>query len=158
MTNFEVTDYTRNPFVVQAVKVTEDNMDRVATWCGGTVETPEIGPRFVKVGVNKPLNAKQTQAFVGTWVLKQAASFKVYTEKAFTSNFSLGDNLPKPDTDMFTRIETPIYDALLAAGVISYNDGSHKYLFQAGDTGTLTRVGITEDDESVNATECFDIE
>lgn len=78
----ETTRWARKPFFVDAVQVTEDNFEAVAEWCGGKVlET------YVSVPVRRPLNARQTHALVGDWVLKAGKGFKVYTDKAMTKNF-----------------------------------------------------------------------
>jgi hypothetical protein len=84
--------FVRKPFFVEAVPVTEENLDAVATWCGGEVKTiPGNGDTqevsYVKVDVQRPLHENQTRAFPGTWVLKSGSNFKVYTNKAFKSSF-----------------------------------------------------------------------
>lgn len=81
--------YTRKPFEIQAVRVTEENMVAVAKWCGGEINQAN-GKHFIKVDVTRPLNEKQTKAFVGDWVLKVKESFKVYTHKAFSHCFDKG--------------------------------------------------------------------
>lgn len=83
--------YTRKPFPIEAIKVTDENMEDVAKWCGGEIHT-QNDKRFIKVDVNRPLTEKQTKAFVGDWVLKARqkvsnSGFKVYTEKAFVHCF-----------------------------------------------------------------------
>lgn len=83
--------YVRKPFEVEAVQVTQENMGEVAKWCMGDVRY-KAGPernitRYVKVRVHRPLNARQTEAFVGDWVLYAHRGYKVYTEKAFEDNF-----------------------------------------------------------------------
>ena len=82
--------YTRKPFEIQAVRVTEENMEDVAKWCGGEILTTEAGKRYIKVDVTRPLNEKQTKAFAGDWALKVKSSIKVYTHKAFTHCFDKG--------------------------------------------------------------------
>ena len=80
---------------VEAVPVTEDTMMDIAKWCGGklelSMEDGEMGPagtKFIKVPVIKPFNDRQTQAFVGDWVIKSSRkNFKVYTDKAFKDAF-----------------------------------------------------------------------
>jgi len=71
-------------------------MEEVAEWCKGEVRTEEHTnsakgrttiDRFIKVRVHRPLNERQTKAYVGDHILYAGTSFKVYTNKAFTSNF-----------------------------------------------------------------------
>lgn len=92
----ETTKFSSKPFVVDAVQVTEENFDDVVEWCGGDVRTQratligdgEEDKRYIKVRVSRPLSEKQSQAFVGDWVLLNSNSrYKVYTDKAFNANF-----------------------------------------------------------------------
>ena len=90
--------YTRKPFIIEAVQVTEDNMEEVAVWCRGKVLTtnsqiaaglhkdPE---RYIQVEVQNPLNERQKRAFVNDWVLFANQGFKVYTPRAFERSFDL---------------------------------------------------------------------
>jgi hypothetical protein len=84
-----VNKYARKPFYVDAVQVTAENMAEVAQWCGGRVETTvEINSHsFIKVKVKRPISARQTKAFIGDWVLKAGAGYKVYTAEAFDKSF-----------------------------------------------------------------------
>lgn len=84
--------FVRKPFFVDAVKVTEENLDAVAKWCGGVVKTVAAsGERkeasYIKVDVQRPLHENQTKAFPGSWVLASGSNFKVYTNKAFRASF-----------------------------------------------------------------------
>ena len=100
--------YTRKPFPVDAVQVSEDNIQAVATWCGGEIRystktvmdadlpyeeakktETKVKIPYVKVGVHHPLNERQTKAYAGDWVLKSDSGFKVYTERAFEKSFEL---------------------------------------------------------------------
>jgi len=96
----EIAGYTRMPFRVDAVQVTKENINEVAQWCGGAVhsttkvnrdenqeETGRVKVPFVKVDVHRPLNDRQTKAFIGDWILKSDSGYKVYTEKAFDKSF-----------------------------------------------------------------------
>jgi hypothetical protein len=86
-------NYTRKPFTVQAVQVTEDNLNTVAEWCGGEVQTLSNNVKFIKVDVSRPITTRQTRAFLGDWVLYAGRGFKVYTEKAFRMNFAPEENV-----------------------------------------------------------------
>lgn len=88
--------YSRKPFVVEAIQVTQENVFEVAEWCGGEVKKspPKSAPAgqtgedlYVKVKVIKAQNDRQSQAFVGDWVLRSGNNFKVYTNKAFLATF-----------------------------------------------------------------------
>lgn len=91
--------FQRKPFQVEAVQVTVENFEQVAAWCRGsivTVQTPEHdGPhlfafdpkRYIQVDVARPLTKRQTEAYVGDWVLYAAKGFKVYAAGPFRKNF-----------------------------------------------------------------------
>jgi hypothetical protein len=110
----QIEEYVRKPFVVQVVRVTERNMPQVARWCGGEVKAlgehdGRTGP-YIQVNVNRPLFPRQTQAFVGDWVLyTPSGGFKVYTDKAFNASFERpslihGDNADFTPEDLALRL------------------------------------------------------
>lgn len=82
----EIRKYLRKPFVVQAVQVTEANMEDVAMWCQGEIITAE-GEQYIKVKVERILNERQSRAFLTDWVLFAGGGYKVYTDKAFAKSF-----------------------------------------------------------------------
>lgn len=85
-----IEEYIRKPFIVDAVLVTLDNMQEVAEWCGGEVLIDNQGGRltsFIKVDVTRPMNDRQTKAFVGDRVLKTKSGVKCYSKKAFATCF-----------------------------------------------------------------------
>lgn len=77
--------YVRKPFEVEAVEVTEDNLEEVAAWCHGDLR--EDNRPYIKVRVARALNERQTKAYPGDWVLYAGTGFKVYTPKAFQKTF-----------------------------------------------------------------------
>lgn len=92
MRSLETKRYVRRPFYVQAVRVTSKNMRDVAAWCKGVIELVNDSghprtQRFIRVDVLRPTTPRQTQAFIGDWVLQSGTSFKVYTPKAFEDAF-----------------------------------------------------------------------
>lgn len=91
--------FARKPFYVDAVRVSESNIEEVAEWCKGKVET-EDGQTFIRVEVNRPLNERQTQAFIGDWVLFAGTGFKVYQPKAFDRSFEKVKHLSKEQADI----------------------------------------------------------
>lgn len=83
----EIGRYIRKPFEVDAVEVTAENMEEVASWCQGDVRTDDDGKNYIKVRVQRPLNESQTRAYVGDRVLYAGTGYKVYKPKAFKSSF-----------------------------------------------------------------------
>jgi hypothetical protein len=95
MSTLKTEKFVRKPFPIDAVQVTEENMEAVAKWCGGEVLTEARGNRTVKyiqVPVARAINERQKKAHVGDWVLSSETrnrnrSFKCYTPKAFDDCF-----------------------------------------------------------------------
>lgn len=80
--------FARKPFYVDAIQVTAENMEAVAEWCqGDVVKTEAPKANYIKVRVHRPMTPRQTQAFVGDWVLYAGTGFKVYTDRAFQGSF-----------------------------------------------------------------------
>lgn len=80
----------RKPFYVSAVQVEDGNMEEIAKHCEGEVrveETKDGLVKYIKVHVRHPLNARQTKAYLGDWVLFAGTGQKVYTDKALHRNF-----------------------------------------------------------------------
>lgn len=86
----ETVKYVRKPFLIDAVQVTADNMAEVAKWVDGDVRSNDLG-QYIKVRVHRPMNERQTQAYVGDWVLYAGTGYKVYTPKAFINAFRPAD-------------------------------------------------------------------
>jgi len=90
--------FTRKSFDVDAVQVTEENFDEVAKWCQGEiVPETENTKKHIKVRVIQVINDRQTQAYVGDWVLYSGRGYKIYTNNAFRRSFT-----PKNDERQVT--------------------------------------------------------
>lgn len=90
----EIKSYVRKPFFIEGVQVTAENMAEVSEWCKGEILTVDGNERmppkkYIRVQVQRPINERQSKAFVGDWVLFANTGFKVYTENAFDRNFEL---------------------------------------------------------------------
>ena len=89
--------FQRKPFQVEAVQITEENFEKVADWCGGSIVTvqepqhkqllPGEPKRFIQVAVSRPLTKRQTEAYVGDWILFASKGYKVYANRPFLKNF-----------------------------------------------------------------------
>ena len=91
--------FARKTFYVDAVRVSENNMEAVAEWCGGEIVTDHEDGAHVKVKVHRPITERQTMAFIGDWVLWAGNGFKVYTPKAFDKSFEKVRTLTKEQAD-----------------------------------------------------------
>jgi hypothetical protein len=108
--------YLSKPTMVEAIQISRNNMADVAEWCGGEVKVEKDGAgkviRFVKVKVWRAQNPKQTQGFVGCWVLRRPTGFKVYTDKAFKSSFTDGDSIPMVEDD--PTVSPALFNGMIA--------------------------------------------
>lgn len=82
----ETNTYERIPFQVEGVQVTKDNLAEIALWTGGTIKQGKT-QRYVEITVERPVNVRQTQAYVGDWVTISRGRFKIYTDKTFNETF-----------------------------------------------------------------------
>lgn len=94
----------RKTFSVDAVRVTASNIEEVAAWCGGDVRSVAGGREgsvrpYIKVRVLRPLDDKQTMAFIGDWVLHAGTGYKVYGDSAFHKSFTIITDLLKGTGD-----------------------------------------------------------
>lgn len=87
----ELQTWTRTPFDIRAVQVTEEDMEAIAQWCNGKIygvqnydeaikfyiqfKTIQFGPRIAK-------------AFVGDWVILDRGNFKHYRDGKFQKDFN----------------------------------------------------------------------
>lgn len=82
--------FQRKTFEVEAVQVSEENIGSVSTWCSSPIRTEMVKGKtvkYVKVRVVRPLDERQTKAYIGDWVLYAGTGYKVYTSKAFLNCF-----------------------------------------------------------------------
>lgn len=86
-----IAKYDRLPFSVEAVQITAENMAEVAKWCKGRVVDQGEKNSYVKVQVYRPITRRQTQGFVGDWLVKTEKGFKVYVDRSFQNTFALAD-------------------------------------------------------------------
>lgn len=96
--------YERKAFVVEAVKVTLDNIKEVAEWCGGTIEECPFKykrngkDQYIKVPISVPptmqFQERHGMALVDDWVVfgqfgaKGSNGWKVYQPRAFDASFT----------------------------------------------------------------------
>lgn len=76
--------FVRKPFTVEAVEVTEDNIDDIAKMCG-TIETNEDGQKFIKT--NKEIVKTVTRVYIGFWMTKNGSSIRFYSRRIFNQQF-----------------------------------------------------------------------
>jgi hypothetical protein len=83
---------------MEALRITEENIEEVAAWCKGEVKiyrgiddnnikVEEFGLRCIELNVIHPTGRRRAKAFVGDWIVSARTSFKVYNNRAFTNTF-----------------------------------------------------------------------
>lgn len=122
-----VQTYVRKPFEVNAAQVTEENMELVASWCGGVAKADADGTRFIDVKVHKPQTPRHGKAYAGDWVLGSGrgknTSFKVYLEKAFPKAFDLkAQKTNKTRRDAVELVELMTVDEPAIQPVVTFED------------------------------------
>jgi hypothetical protein len=80
--------FIRKALYVDAVQVTDENFEHLAEWCQGQIQSDGT-QSYIRVRVHTPKSPRQTQAFVGDWILYTDKGYKVYSNKAFAENFDL---------------------------------------------------------------------
>jgi hypothetical protein len=117
----ETVQYVRKPLFVEAVQVSVDNFMNVADWCqaligqkggvSGTETRPasgfEVDPskHYIRIRVHNPQSKKQTMAFVGDWILYTEQGYKIYTDRAFTTNFDPVETSASADAPQTAVVE-----------------------------------------------------
>jgi len=84
--------YTRRPFDVEAIEVSEEKMQDIANWCMGDIQKTELGVPYIHVRVHHPMNGRQTMAFVGDMIVYSNKGYKVYTARSFEQSFMKVEN------------------------------------------------------------------
>lgn len=89
--SFKIVPLVRKSFPAEGVQVTKENFVEVAEWCNGVLhsEPDDQGNQvpFIKVEVTRPLNEKQTKAFVSDWIVKVGHGFKIFNIHSFERSF-----------------------------------------------------------------------
>lgn len=78
--------FMRKTFFVDAIRVTAENFEAVASWCGAEIITDD-GATHLKLDVIRPLNKRQTRAYAGDWILTSHSGYKIYNANAFSRCF-----------------------------------------------------------------------
>lgn len=81
--------YRRKTFTVSAIQVTEENIRRVATWCGGTVaKTLDDRGQLYICKPNSPQFARSiSKAYIGYWVVRSNTRYRIYSNESFMATF-----------------------------------------------------------------------
>lgn len=144
----ELRTYHRKPFEVLAVRVTSENFEKVAEWCGGSITTVQetstgliqMAPqRHISVPVHRPLSKRQTEARIGDWILYASKGYKVYANRPFLKNFETSgiskedlDIQPRQITSPLDLMSEPHHDPLSELFVTNYPTDDTDLVGQGG--------------------------
>lgn len=78
------TEHTRKPFVVEAVEVTDDNLEEIAKFIGDIEETPD-GTRFIRVDNRLVRNIGRVH--IGFWMTRMGEHIRCYNPTIFHDQF-----------------------------------------------------------------------
>jgi len=87
----EFTMFTRKPFSVSAIQITDENLDDIASLIGEVKE--KDGVRFI--ALDKRIIPNIHRAFVGWWITKMGDNLRCYSPKVFEDQFE-----PSAETEM----------------------------------------------------------
>lgn len=120
-------EWERKTFRIQAVQVTEEDMEEIAAWCDGRIyikkdegEDPAFYIQFTAIHHKQ----KQTmKAFVGDWITWSGSSFHHYKDSSFRKGYQLrGDLESRIAEEIQNRImEAYGFDGLGVANLATAN-------------------------------------
>lgn len=85
----EFNTYTRKPFVVEATRITAENIEDVAKLIGD-IRTKEDGTPFIVV--NRRIIPSISRVYVGYWLTQMGDNLRCYSDKVFTDQFLLSES------------------------------------------------------------------
>lgn len=84
----EFTTFVRKPFEVQAIEVTKDNIEEVATFVGDLKHKDDGTPYIL---VDRRIVPNVPKVYVGFWMTKMGDNIRVYSRNIFNSQFVEAD-------------------------------------------------------------------
>lgn len=81
----EFTDYVRKPFKIEAVQITDDNMDELCELVGKEVQS-KGNTRYIVL--NKRIIPNGFRAYVGWWVTQMGDQLRCYPNRIFHDQFT----------------------------------------------------------------------
>lgn len=106
----EYTTYVRKPFEVNAVEVTDENLEEVAKLVGDLEVDGETGARFILVDHRKVPNVNRV--FPGFFMTKMGRQVRCYSRRIFHQQFVLKDDNVQAWLDFLNGDKEEIKDPL----------------------------------------------
>lgn len=118
--------FVRKQFPVEAVQVTAENMEEIAKWCKGTIESTDSSiaeqlnkpvQTWIRIDTLKPIDDRQTQAFVGDWVVVFNRGYKIYKNNAMNNSFDKVaeekvKDVPKPTDPRTSTVHKSVFESI----------------------------------------------
>lgn len=85
-TTIKTRTYMYTPHYVEAVQVTEENLEGIAKWLGFDIRISTAGgeeQQFIAIPESARTRTKRGRAFVGDWIIKEGSRIKALTDHAF---------------------------------------------------------------------------
>jgi hypothetical protein len=83
-TTMEFSDFVRRPFAIQAVQITDENMEELCGLIGHEIKEKGTS-RFIVV--NRRIVPQGNKAYVGWWVTQMGDNLRCYPNRIFTQQF-----------------------------------------------------------------------
>ena len=96
----EFKEYVRKPFVVEAVQITQDNIEELAKYIG-TIGYKDDGTAYIQVDRTKIPNIDRV--YVGFYMTKIGRNTRCYSYRAFTMQFVENDEVVKTWVDYINK-------------------------------------------------------
>ena len=83
-------NFVHKPIRVGAIRVTQENMEAVASWVHGQIKGEHdsfSSPYIDMVTVDHLLNPSRVRVFIGDWIVSKRDSMLVFKDLSFRENF-----------------------------------------------------------------------
>jgi hypothetical protein len=101
----EFSSFVRRPFLVEAVQITEENMEEVAKLIGEVKPNTKDGGNMILLDRHIIPNIRR--AFVGWWVTKLDDNLRCYSPKVFEKEFTPKDDAWDGYFEQLAEVEAP---------------------------------------------------
>lgn len=82
----EFSTFVRKPFVVEAVRITEENIEEVAPFVGQLMQKPDDSTHYIEVDPEKVPNL--SRVYPGFWLTRLGKNLRCYSNKIFRDQFT----------------------------------------------------------------------
>lgn len=106
--DLEFAEFVRKPFVVEAIEITEENIEDVAEFIG-TLRKKDDGTPYIQV--DRRLIPNVFRVFPGFWMTRMGGNIRCYSKRIFTDQFTKITPEVKEWVEFMTKEEAEKIDA-----------------------------------------------